>query len=164
MTTIFVLVESGGEYEDAWSHNCSAWITREAAEEESKRLAAANAARVKALGEMAEWFRNYHKENSVSPDTFAFKDYPRWPSGLGANQITPEMRAVRDAIEQENAEIRRRSLEYAAKWNEVHLAAVNAKRVELGLKPKDTMYDATNYWAAREMTKFEIQELELHQR
>jgi hypothetical protein len=99
---MYVVVSYGGEWDEKWENNevCShdeaklnAWI----AEQQKKR-----AEHQAFLISLHNFYYEFSANNPRRPLLMERKERKPWPSGLGKEQITPEMRAEREAIEAHN--------------------------------------------------------------
>lgn len=102
---VYTVVGRGGDLGERWTHLYCVCKTVEGAAKwivEKKARAALKADRYAKL----QLFRTFYKECRPSPKYPAMAEYPRWPSGSGAHNITAEMRDERNTINASNAALR----------------------------------------------------------
>lgn len=158
MTTLYIVVESGGEYESYWEHSVAAFITKEAAEEDIAKRVAEDTRLRELAGIVIEWADAYEAQNPRPiPDRERMMARHAWPAGLGKGQITDEMRAERKRIEGEARKATKEFNDAHMAWLEKALVALNMKHKELGLEPA-AFY---NPRAIKEDTGFDIDEVPL---
>jgi hypothetical protein len=132
---MFVLMEIVGEHYDASTDAtvCSndrskldAYIT----DFEKKR-----AVKI-AFGEkLWNFYQAFVVANPQPESTMSVKDVPRWKTGLSQSQITPDMRAERNAVQEHNDAVRADQVRLHNEWNEqVWIPAYKAFLVENGKK------------------------------
>lgn len=108
----FILVASGGSYDDAWHRNVVM----------SKNLAAIEEVKTKKENErdfiaacneqLSEFIKEWEKENPFDNSVLEkVVDIPKWPAGIDQRLITKEMRIERDTIRSFNLQVTARNRE-----------------------------------------------------
>jgi hypothetical protein len=96
---MFILVSHGGEYDEAWECNLAASRDKSKLEARIVELTAENQARVAWKDKLRVFFTEFVNANPKRESTVVRYAKKAWPSGIGQHQITPEMRAEREAWE-----------------------------------------------------------------
>jgi hypothetical protein len=102
MSLIYLVVSSGGEYEDRWHHNEAATHDLDKAKSEVKRLEEEQVAYNLLVDQIAEHSGNFYKQHPI--EYKQTMDVPRWPAGIAQTSITPQTRSERDWIKKQNEE------------------------------------------------------------
>lgn len=99
---MFVVVAYGGSYDDAWEQNVVGSTSAQKAQDyiDARLLDAERFAEIDAQLSVAA--KSIIKQLPAGKPLLPTKP---WPAGLGEKDITPEMRAEREAIQQANAKI-----------------------------------------------------------
>jgi hypothetical protein len=170
--TIYVLIERGGEYSDAWHNNLMASHDRAKLEAHVARvLDYRNRINAFAPTMYPQW-EKFAAEH-VIPERPTLKSFPKWKAGLRKEEITQEMRDERKAIEADN---RNASETWGKIWSEREEAwthTVNGFLTEAGFNleidhiPNAVYYFRETFFQGgtdRDLfygREFEIEELEL---
>lgn len=163
VTKIYIVVESGGEYEDAWRGNLVAFNNRASAEAYIANSIAEHEKHAAQQKSLYEHFKAWEaKVPPVDYTPYASIKPPRWPSGIKEKDITPEMRAERKRILAENIEKDQRYNEAMNARMALWYAEYVTYMERLDLTPLVT----TNYYATIgsdhvEETDFSIEEIDL---
>lgn len=125
MANIYIVRKSTGSYDDYSISNLAAFTVREDAE---NYIVEQKALELRRYGEeivLAEFAKEYIQQNPY-PAYPRRIPYPVWPKGMNSKDITPEMRAERQAIIDENkrnsVKLSEDTMEYSKKLLEVQQA------------------------------------------
>lgn len=165
MAKIYLLVASGGAYEDAW---------------EKVELASKDKSKLESEQVKREGLRDFCKEaikkiesfvddwNSVNNMTSLeeLADVPKWPSGLDQRFITKEMKAERQTLVQFNKDVLARNHQKIADHNNKRFAAEVEYAEQIGLFEHVPKENFTQGWSVAYLlypyieAQYEIQEVE----
>lgn len=135
-TTIYHVYEHSPKYSDDYTSLVQSWTDKDKADAHVEQLEAKYIRRQQ-IDEGVRKVRAEIDANHPKPTPEAMKDLPRWPSGLGKNQITQQMRDDRMAIERANDITMELNMIAYNKWQtEVVLPAINAYLQSMGV-PED---------------------------
>lgn len=139
MNTIYIVVASGGAYEDKWERNEAAFVNEADAELDIEKRKQADADLRSKMETLHAWSKVYEAENPMPVRQARSRmERKKWPAGLGKHEITPEMRAERAQADQLEHEAMRLALDDHKTWTEKAVAALNEQRVLLGIEPDVT--------------------------
>lgn len=122
MKQLYVITESGGQYDDAWEHARFVTDDREKAElycnNQTQRILSLKEKKDIVDEWIEEWTRT-HPRPEMLP--YVEKPIPSWPSNV---KVTDEMRATRKQIQEENANAITIACAPVAAWQKARTAAV----------------------------------------
>lgn len=123
---IFFLVQRIGYIEDHYAIHCVEHLfrTREIAEKWIEKETLREAALREARDRSNEITKAWSDANPFVFNEEKPKRAPRWPSGIRQSDITPEMRAVREAAN-------KLEQEYHERWGQAHTAHYDRMRAHL---------------------------------
>ena len=100
---MLILLEHHDNYEDSWTIQHGVSFNKQYLEGLAQAVLAERDY-VSQLREVITEMRKYFDHEYVCPlpEVPPYKERPRWPSGIAQSQITPEMRAERNAINEYN--------------------------------------------------------------
>jgi hypothetical protein len=110
---IYVVVHSGGSYEDAWSNNVAASTDRVKAEAFMAKEIAEQERHNESLKRIMEVEGEIVRDLGVAKYEHTLP-YPKWKAGLGKEDITQEMRNDRLRVDLLNRQISERNNEMAS--------------------------------------------------
>ena len=165
MAKIYLLVASGGSYEDAW---------------EKVELASKDKSKLEAEQVKREGLRDFCKEVIKQLESFVDDwnsvnvmealeepaNVPKWPSGLDQRLITKEMKAERQSLTQFNKEVLARNHQKISEHNNKRFAAEVEYAEHLGLFDRVPKENFTQGWSVAYLlfpyleARYEIQEVE----
>ena len=165
MAKIYLLVASGGSYEDAW---------------EKVELASKDKSKLEAEKFKREELRDFCKEaikkiesfvedwNSINPMVILeeLAAVPKWPSGLDQRLITKEMKAERQTLVQFNKEVLARNHQKISEHNTKRFTAEVEYGEHIGLFERVPKENFTQGWSVAYLlypyieAQYEIQEVE----
>jgi hypothetical protein len=156
--TIFLVSQSGGEFDDKWTHNLEGRWTRENAETYIAELKAGDE-RTRSLDERTSLHKKEWSETNFAPTCEEREPIPKWKAGLRKEEITPEMRQTRKDIEARNMEKFERyatlQVAHLVKWEE----ARNEFLATLGVPENEWDSFDGNYYSSKYDTSYEIEEV-----
>ena len=120
----FILVASGGSYEDAWQSNVAVSRDKIAIEElkikkeNEREFIAACSEKLDAF--IKEWEMKNPFDPNILEKTVAV---PKWPSGIDQRMITKEMRIERDTVRNFNNQVCFRNSERITRHNKLRMVA-----------------------------------------
>lgn len=157
---MYVIVASGGRYDDSWTRNEYVTSDKAKAEAAIKDLEAEHAKdldTVKQLGELREAVND-----EIGPaETESLLPYPRWAPGLGEDQITQKMRNERKKIELKNERIAKRN---EAAWKARHKILEDREKTllkSLGYPKGHYLYEYQYGLHTLDETSYDIEEVEV---
>lgn len=157
MTDIYIVVASGGSYDDAWSNNMFATTDKVVAEAKRAELEAEH---VK-LGEDLEKFYQFCRalDEELGPvELEARLDWPRWKSGIAQVEITQAMRNERTKIQLKNEQIVRKNAELHQARQAIIRPREEAFLASLGYEPGHRIY---NRWRSHSEVNYTVDEVEM---
>lgn len=120
----FILVASGGSYEDAWQSNIA--VSKDQLAIEQLKLKKENEREfIESVSEkLGEFIKQWEAENPFDANSLEKTvDVPKWPSGIDQRLITKEMRIERDTIRNFNTQVCFRNSERTVAHNKLRMAA-----------------------------------------
>lgn len=153
---VYIVIESGGQYEDAWDANRFACATPEGAQ---AAIAAQKARREKLIAEREVLVaaKVAFEEVNPYPESISRLVIPRWEAGIRQQDITVEMREERNVLQAQNREIDRKNHEAHQAYYGALLAHQQTVAQTLGLEIPDRIV----YSADIEYTKWSVEEMVL---
>ena len=160
MKTLLALFFRYGEYEDKGERLLAVSADRAKLDEERAKHEAdllCDRARRKAF---EDWSHQYHEEHPYSPFEVIEK-YPRWESGLRAEEITAEMRAERKAIVARNTARAWARNALMDEWSEKYDAAALAYMTAAGI-PEEEQPDVSSGFRMLDYQEYSYSVEEVH--
>jgi len=160
---MFVLIESGGEYEGKWEKIvCGS---------EDKQLLISRGEKLKAEREVMSKFMD--KQSSLIDKLYSNGSYPQFDrnklreikkrkSGISNKEITPEMRSERDADLAYNAKLNEDHSKLIEEWNEnIKKPAILALYEQEGITPPESEYEYPSSYFYDTSVTYDIEEIEV---
>lgn len=145
---VFVVIMSGGEYEDKWQVNLLATPVEATALAFIVEKKAEDVLFNKLLGQVRHFQHEWREAHPVTV-SYVCENWPRWPAGTKEQEITKEMRDERNAIKARNAASLQRHND-AAEINNAQLdEAITAFMQSINV-PKEWMEKMAGYCHKRE--------------
>lgn len=108
----FILVASGGSYEDAWRRNVVMSKNLAAIEEVKNKKENDRDFIAACQGQLNEFIKEWEKKNPFDSNALEkVVDVPKWPAGIDQRLITKEMRVERETIRSFNLQVTARNRE-----------------------------------------------------
>lgn len=106
MSTLFILIERGGEYSDKWTRNHMVSDSKTFLEGVQIAIKRNRTAYNRNMAELDNAFRDEHEAWFIKhPNRQDYKQKPKWKSGLRKEDITADMQAEREAVQKHNDEL-----------------------------------------------------------
>ena len=156
--TIFILVVSGGMYDDRWENTVASSFDEQKLIDLQNANQKEDGEREKLHKVIRKWESDFHAAgNSVGFEPLLKR--PSWPPGLGKERITQEMRDERKKIEDQNKMINARNVARAKEYTDNRKVALTAFIEENNIDWSlfwESKEDIGNYYPAPEEKYYEI--------
>ena len=165
MAKIYLLVASGGSYEDAWEKVELASKDKSKLEAEQVKLEGLRDFCKELMAKLSSFVEDWNAVNA-GPPLEELAEVPKWPSGLDQRLITREMKAERQTLVQFNKEVLARNHQKISDHNGKRFAAELEYAEHLGLFDRVPKENFTQGWSVAYLlypyleAKYEIQEVE----
>lgn len=153
---MFILVRSGGQWEDSWKENVAVSASKIKLERYQKRLEEEDALHASNQEKISEYmntledtFRDIDQEDPIPR--------PKWKAGLAESEITPEMRKQRDEIDEQNRLIHERNTLKINEWYAKREQAMKEYALSLGIP--ETEVDLYDMYGRVEGVYYDIEEV-----